>query len=681
MTALTLHFIVLPPSEEYILRILRALFAYLCLHFVASLFVFVLHESLSARVSAALPRRRQKAAEKKQKQEAAAAAEAAAKAPSKLSFQEEDEQLTMQVVHLHTEKVMLQRRLKELERENDHLQGEVEVLYMQVDEQSGLLDRSFAEAAVEEFISAGLEEAKDKSEAAEKKEESDAGEGDGVGGGGGGKGGDSRSFFPSIGMGRGDKKSPLSASRLGPHSPQPSPSTSSPSAAAAASAAADDIHPILPPEVLGPYARDAAAAPAAGDDASDDVAGADSASRGGGNAPAGDAALSAEIQRRQEDLMESMEALRAERNTLADEVAALRRELDDRHESAESGGELEDMLAKEVEQLLARQAELASNLARVRREKELLEGENDMLHAEANNTPSRLLSERGTSPGFRGSESPKRRGGGGGSVAGFGASPLSPSETIFASSPSFSSSPGRGTDGGGQPNSPQFSRLKVVSSAPSSPSGGGAAVDATAAASPLSPALGSWRPSPARGAVSRKSSVKLPMSVVDGPDMELAAKLIGRLNRAGESDEAQVLTSQVDILLSQQEEMKQTMERFRREKTEMEAEMGRLKGMEQNVSSPMVGKHDGRDPAGAAAAAAEARIAVKEAELAMQLRNLEETVASRVKVAVEEAAARRSRDEVRHEGMGGGDKRGIWERTSGVGHSSFFQIFPHFCMS
>ena len=35
------------------------------------------------------------------------------------------------------------------------------------------------------------------------------------------------------------------------------------------------------------------------------------------------------------------------------------------------------------------------------------------------------------------------------------------------------------------------------------------------------------------------------MSEADGPDAELAAKLIGRLNRAGESDEAQLLTKQV----------------------------------------------------------------------------------------------------------------------------------------
>jgi hypothetical protein len=40
---------------------------------------------------------------------------------------------------------------------------------------------------------------------------------------------------------------------------------------------------------------------------------------------------------------------------------------------------------------------------------------------------------------------------------------------------------------------------------------------------------------------------------IDGPDAELAAKLIGRLNRAGESDEAQMLTKQVDSLLSLQQ--------------------------------------------------------------------------------------------------------------------------------
>jgi len=55
-------------------------------------------------------------------------------------------------------------------------------------------------------------------------------------------------------------------------------------------------------------------------------------------------------------------------------VGALRIELNRRDASGGGGGnEIEDMLAKQVEHMLTRQAELAANLAQVRREKELLE--------------------------------------------------------------------------------------------------------------------------------------------------------------------------------------------------------------------------------------------------------------------------------------------------------------------
>lgn len=78
---------------------------------------------------------------------------------------EAEEQLTTHVQKLHTEKIMLERRLKDLERENDHLQREMEVLYMQVDEQSGMLEKSFVEAtdaAVEGFLPAESEEDRKK---------------------------------------------------------------------------------------------------------------------------------------------------------------------------------------------------------------------------------------------------------------------------------------------------------------------------------------------------------------------------------------------------------------------------------------------------------------------------------------------------------------------------------------
>jgi hypothetical protein len=63
-----------------------------------------------------------------------------------------------------------------------------------------------------------------------------------------------------------------------------------------------------------------------------------------------------------------------------------------------------------------------------------------------------------------------------------------------------------------------------------------------------------------KAAQSSLATMGMSMSTADGPDAELAAKLIGRLHRAGESDEAQVLTKQVDTLFTQQEDMKRAMQ-------------------------------------------------------------------------------------------------------------------------
>jgi len=45
-------------------------------------------------------------------------------AKEKNEFVEQDDQLMLQVTHLHTEKVKMERRLAELERENEHLHDE-----------------------------------------------------------------------------------------------------------------------------------------------------------------------------------------------------------------------------------------------------------------------------------------------------------------------------------------------------------------------------------------------------------------------------------------------------------------------------------------------------------------------------------------------------------------------------
>ena len=70
----------------------------------------------------------------------------ALRSPSSANRRNEDEQLTKQVQHLFTEKAMLQRRLKELERENAHLHDEVEMLYTQVDEQADEVDAAYERA-------------------------------------------------------------------------------------------------------------------------------------------------------------------------------------------------------------------------------------------------------------------------------------------------------------------------------------------------------------------------------------------------------------------------------------------------------------------------------------------------------------------------------------------------------
>ena len=85
-----------------------------------------------------------------------------------------------------------------------------------------------------------------------------------------------------------------------------------------------------------------------------------------------------------------MERMRSERAGMELEVAALRRELFEKEEQTYADRE---SLAREVEQLLARQAEMSSNLARVRREKEMLEEDNEVLYAKAEEESERARAE------------------------------------------------------------------------------------------------------------------------------------------------------------------------------------------------------------------------------------------------------------------------------------------------
>jgi len=253
---------------------------------------------------------------------AAAAAAAAAAQPA--AYSEEDAQLTMQVAQMHTEKVRLERRLRELERENDHLHDEVEVLYLQVDEQSGMLDLSYAEAAevaagaaVEEFLLAGLEGDKQRKGKAQEADTTKAeGEEARV------RGGDTQGEGKSPGLGRssgggGQKQKHLLLLPSRPGSPSPATSVA-------------EIFSLLSPGTPG-------TSPSSSPAASPAILDVPSA----GTVVNTCGTITPLLQRRQTELVESMDALRAERDSLSEEVAALRREQDNRHESAGGGGELE----------------------------------------------------------------------------------------------------------------------------------------------------------------------------------------------------------------------------------------------------------------------------------------------------------------------------------------------------
>ena len=71
-----------------------------------------------------------------------------------------------QVMHLHSEKVALQRRMTELERENEHLHGEVDVLYARGRAERALAQRQreALEAAAREAVDDALKKSADDTE-------------------------------------------------------------------------------------------------------------------------------------------------------------------------------------------------------------------------------------------------------------------------------------------------------------------------------------------------------------------------------------------------------------------------------------------------------------------------------------------------------------------------------------
>lgn len=339
------------------------------------------------------------------------------------------EQLTRQVMHLHGEKLALQKKLTELERENKHLLGEVDVLYKQVEKESDRAGRHkdaldlAAQMAVDEMLASGREEMRQSlvmekraaiSLAKEAAKETEA------------------------------KKEVTEANRSAIAETNTTDSRK------------DELHSVTV------------------------------------------AAL-----KQERDLFETeIKTLRAELDTRDLERKAASAEAEALPEtspaspSAQSNFEpdhadddMQDMLAAEVTRLLAKQAELSNHLARTTREKELLEKENELLYrqteaAEVDLSLVRNEKDLACERLHRVSRAVSLKSEGGRSTT----------DTVTVSPPDAPSSPPRGAD---------------------------ASVKNTTASTKTG-----------------KKNTAGKKKLDDGPDAELAAKLISRLEVGGESEEA-----------------------------------------------------------------------------------------------------------------------------------------------
>jgi hypothetical protein len=454
-------------------------------------------------------------------------------------------QLTQQVMHLHGEKVALQRRMVELERENEHLHGEVEVLYAQVDEQSERSQRqrealeAAAREALDDVLAADMEKERTKAREAAREKEKLRGE--------------------ASQREEGEKENKA----------------------------------VPPPDSALEKAEQEARA---------EVSEAEKLKNA----------------QRQDELVASVASLREERAMFEGEVARLRLELERRDaereeklanadadaddanaenaenkassslDAEERDDDMQDMLAMEVQRLLAKQAELSNHLARAQREKEMLEKENELLYqqteaVEEDAQTARFeralawerLSEAESAAGFR--------------VLETAIAPSSPPRDNDVVSPSVSS---------------RASPIK----AGGPPIGSGSALPKMEKAS-------------------------------DGPDAELAAKLIGRLERGGESDEAASLKLEM-------ERMKAELGRMKAERAES---LGRSRVGSDAASETKPSEEDERrrsgedtgDSASATAAAAlRAALEKKEEELRIERRRVAKEIAAATKRAAAEASAR-----------------------------------------
>ena len=447
-------------------------------------------------------------------------------------------QLTQQVMHLHGEKVALQRRLTELERENEHLHGEVDVLYAQVDEQSerAQRQREALEAAAREAVDDALKK-NDTEESLSVKREPPK-------------------LLRASRTEEGEKENRLEAKV--------------PAGDEDASALAKtDARPAdFPTEKLK------------------------------------------HGKTRQDELVRSVASLRSERAAFEGEVARLRAELERREkleretklladaeaEAAEKQSpddDMQDMLASEVQRLLAKQAELSSHLASARREKQMLEKENELLYhkseaveeaAETARAEKALAVER-----LSARDSAEER----------DARSARAERSIAPSSP------------------PREEELTLQSPA------------------------GTFGTKPFPMASEKLGGALKKKQTDDGPDAELAAKLIGRLERGGESLEAASLKLEM-------ERMKAELGRMRAER----AASALPHAADEHLAEPSSGLArsgaEAKAEAEAAAAALRAELEEKEEELRMEKRRAAAAVAAAAERAAAEAAAREKEEALWH---------------------------------
>ena len=392
---------------------------------------------------------RQRAAQTRREREAAEALAARGGL-----VEDDGEQLTKQVMHLHGEKLALQKRMTELERENKHLCGEVEVLYSQVDEQSERASRerealeAAASAAVDSMLAVTAENERNERKERLSKEQEEA-------------------------------SSPGSATS--PDSEKQN---------------KNEVNEVKVEKYTLQYE------PTAVVSVPDDSL---------------DSAIT-----RQDELASSVAALREEKESFEREIQRLRAELLKRDEerfeagkndtpasptkstfSKEDDDNMQDMLAMEVTRLLAKQTELASHLAKVQREKELLEKENELLYRKTEQVETEV-------------------------------------ETVKIE------------------KDLACERLSQVSRAASSREGLGflsenGDFDGTSDMAPNSPPR--WTDKPTLNQT-KQTSAKGKKKLDDGPDAELAAKLIKRLETGGESEEATQMRLEMGRMKSELEQLK-----------------------------------------------------------------------------------------------------------------------------